>query len=80
MSDKKILQCGGADELMSVKAACFYLDPDQGKWVKSDYTMMGGRKQSSSSLYGEGRDILITGGRDGQDNPQSSTELLKNGR
>ena len=76
--DKHILQCGGAAD-DSVKISCYYLDPDQGQWVRSS-SMMFGRKQGSSSLYGEEDDILITGGKNNNDKPHDSAEIIINGR
>ena len=78
VGDRYILQCGGAVG-EAVKAACYRLDPDHGHWVRAG-SLTAGRVRGSSSLYGADADILITGGRGGNDDPHSSVELFRNGQ
>ena len=70
--------CGGEDANVGARAACHYLDPDLVKWIKVDLDV--GRKDASSSLFGDRGHMLITGGRKADDKVLESTELLGDGK
>ena len=57
VNDKHILQCGGAVD-DSVKAACYYLDRDQGQWLRSDTKMLQERYPALSLVVGRAPTML----------------------
>ena len=60
VNDKHITICGGTGTDV-VPQKCYFLDPDHGGWVQTG--METERQHASSSLFGEGDDMLISGGR-----------------
>ena len=78
VNDKTIMICGGEDAKAPARAACHYLDPDLARWIKVDLDV--GRKDASSSLFGDRGYMLITGGRKADDKVLESIELLKDGK
>ena len=60
VNDKYITICRGKGEDDVPKKLCFSLDPDLGTWNQIE--MEKERKAAGYSLYGEGDDMLISGG------------------
>ena len=78
VKDETIMVCGGEDPNSSARAACHYLDPNLGRWVKVELDVA--RKDASSSLFGDKGYMLITGGRRAGDTVVDSVEFLEDGK